>query len=84
MTFEQAERKLARIAKGKYHAITYDLTTFAKRRPLERQSKCTVYIDAGFSGVGHTWADAFKELDKAMHPRPEVADLTEAPMSVEA
>lgn len=55
MTFEEAERKLANFARGRYHSLSYELTTFSSGN---REAECMVYVDGLGQKTGPTWATA--------------------------
>lgn len=59
MTFKQAKKKLAKIANGEYHSLSYEADYHSGVAPA---IKCRVYIhNQGFYG-GTTWNDAFARL----------------------
>lgn len=71
MTFKQAKKKLKKIANGKYHSITYELT---EHHTGDMAAKCTLYIDGyGVFHNGKTWELAFSSLETTE------PDLKEAP-----
>ena len=55
----RAKKKLEKLANGKYHSISYELTTF---RTGEERPECTLYIDGGKHHQGRTWESAFDSL----------------------
>ena len=67
MTFELARRKLAKIAKGEYHAILYGLRFPSHKMPAEVE--CKLYIHNYDWHTGTTWAEAFKKLLERQEPR---------------
>jgi len=81
MTFEQAKKRLARIAKGEYHAIKYELTVPTAKRKLPEEAECSVYIHGGEWYGSDTWEGAFKlmaaggDRRKRRAPNPEEAPL---------
>ena len=56
MTFAEAKIKLAEIANGKHHSLSYDEMIFASGRI---ESKCHIYIDGESYYQGVTWEQAF-------------------------
>jgi len=81
MTFEQARRKLARIAKGSYYSLQYDLSVGSKKHGAEKHAECTVYVaDIGMF-YSDTWAGAFTLLEAGGNRRKKLPpDPMEAPL----
>ena len=63
MTFEAAKRKLAKIAKGEYHAIQYEICVASKEFPGPDEVECGIYIHGKKWYSGPTWDAAFKLLE---------------------
>ena len=70
MTFKAAKKKLKKLAGGRYHALTYELT---EHHTGEMVSDCTIYIHDDGHHKGRTWEEAFRSFE---NPAP---DMTEAP-----
>lgn len=69
MNFKQAAEKLEKIADGRYHSLSYDLTTLSEKFGKGRKEQnCKIYIDRLSWHCGTTWDDAFERLDKTMNP----------------
>lgn len=60
MTFEKAEKKIKKIAKGQYHSVGYE-RTYHDDGSVEQE--CSLYIDGGSRHEGRTWENAFKSLE---------------------
>ena len=65
MTYEQANKKLLKIANGRYCSMAFEHSTHTDG---EMKSSCRVYIDPGMAGCGQFWSEAFKELKQEMSP----------------
>jgi len=76
MTFEEAERELAALAKGEYHAIRYERTTTHLGSVIV---KCTVYISEQENHTAPTWRGALDKMIKAIDRTVSVHDTKEAP-----
>ena len=59
MNFQQAKDKLKKLAKGKYHSISYEISEYP---PDGLEQKCSVYISGYNWEQEKTWELAFKEL----------------------
>ena len=59
MTFERAEKKLKKIANGKYRSVGYE-RTYDEDGGIEQE--CNLYIAGGSMHTGNTWDDAFRSL----------------------
>ena len=59
MTFQEAERKLDRLAQGRYHSIEYRRTRYPSR---EQRQECGLYIEGTNWFFALTWAKAFDLL----------------------
>lgn len=58
MKFDEAEKKLAEIANGKFHSLQYERDT---HRTGEQETKCRIYIEGERFHNGNTWEDAFDQ-----------------------
>ena len=76
MTFNEAKSELKKLAEGKYHNISYELTE-DRRGGLEAQ--CHLYIDPRISSHGKTWEDALKKMRVELGLEALEVDLSEAP-----
>ena len=72
MTFEQAERKLLRIANGKYCSVEYE-RTYNEGKVIEQ--KCSLYVGGGNIHTERTWDEAFKSIK----PKPVKLKIEKAP-----
>lgn len=70
VTFEQAKRRLRRIARGEYCAIQYEITFATRGSKVPDEVRCGVYIHGGEWHVAPTWEGAFALL-KAGRDRRE-------------
>lgn len=66
MTFAQAEKRLAELANGDYHAIRFERTTFGERHHGKQANECTVYVNNYGHHKGSTWEMAFASLENAI------------------
>ena len=65
MNFIEAKKKLKAIAKGKCHAIQYEIVEFAEGKVTQR---CGVYIEDQSWHMRPTWAEAFESLERELNP----------------
>jgi len=62
MNIKTAKKKLAKIAKGKFHSVQYDITDIGNG---ELKQECSIYISGMSWHLGETWEEAFSSLQKA-------------------
>ena len=74
MLFEAAEKKLKRIAKGRYCSLRYE-RTYDDNKTLRQE--CGLYIDGMAWYTLRTWKQAFEKLQEVIEPAPVPKD--EAP-----
>ena len=77
MQFIAAKRKLKRLAKGKYHCLSYELTEYSGR-PITQHTQCRIYIDGEDGFYGATFKEAFKHRVEAL--TPEVTEEIPKPL----
>ena len=75
MTFEEAEKELAEIAKGEYHSLRYKRTTTGHG---DVEAECSVYVDGVNWYSSNTWRSVLDILKKEMSVKMSI-DKTEAP-----
>lgn len=63
MKFQDARKKLKKMAKGKYYSIQFGLTEFQSG---DIETRCWLYIDSKVSGGGSTFREAFVALEKEL------------------
>ena len=67
MNFLQAKRELKKLAKGKYHPLSYTITEYSDGALSQ---ECQTYIDGyDFSTADH-WIDAIKLMQQKTNPKP--------------
>lgn len=68
MTFKKAKKRLAKLAKGEYYVIYYQIANVGEECGGGEEQECTVYV----AGFGHfkakTWETALRLMDEAMNP----------------
>lgn len=75
MTFLEAKDELKKLAKGKMHSITYELTEHASGA---FENRCELYIDPRISSEGKTWKEALDKMRIKLGGCGEI-DLSESP-----
>ena len=79
MKFLIAKRELAKIAKGQYHSLRYELSQYSKKTGSRPVVECAVYIH-GFSWHREkNWKEALKQIRKEVNITQQKIDPTEAP-----
>ena len=76
MTFQEADKKLAKIADGKYRDISYGLVTYPGG---EQKTVVRLYIGSGInkgSGYHNTFAEAFTELFRELGILEEIPEVS--------
>jgi len=61
MTFQTAKYKLKEIAKGRYHAVTYELV---EHFDGTQKNECSGYIDGVGYRKGITWAEVILRFEQ--------------------
>jgi len=74
VTFKQAKKELAKLAKGKYNVIKYENTSTGGGIT---KIECSVYIDGQHWCTGSRWEHALELMESSMLKLQP--DLTEAP-----
>lgn len=78
MTFEEAEKRLAIIARGEYHKLSYSKTVYDETGYCEIE--CSLYIHNIDEHMrGRTWNEAFDKLTKYLERRQNITRDSEAP-----
>jgi len=62
--------QLKKLAKGKYHSLSYEITEFHTGDSVE---VCTVYINRYSHSTGYTWDDALEGMKKQIKRREEIS-----------
>jgi len=80
MKFEQAIKKVRKMAKGEYFTLKYKFTDYPNNGGSHPTIECVIYVDGFDYHEAKTWKDAIKMLDLAMNPPKEKPiDLNEMP-----
>jgi hypothetical protein len=74
MTFKEAKDELKKLAKGKYHAIRYELVEYSSGKI---ETECWIYIDPRISVSTTNWKDALTKMEMILEPLK--ADPSEIP-----
>ena len=69
VNFQQAERKLKKLAKGKYYSITYEYSNHQEHKTVYQE--CKVYTATTGWLSAKSWKIVLALLDQAINP-PEV------------
>ena len=65
MTFKEAKKALSKMAKGEYHAISYQITEL---QPGEIEEECAVYIYGKKRLAGETLEEVIEKMADACFP----------------
>ena len=75
MKFEEAKKELKRLAKGRYHAIQYQLTEYANGKV---EAECYLYVDPHISAASSNWKDSLTKIKMKLEPS-QSSELSEMP-----
>jgi hypothetical protein len=82
MNFQEAIKKLSKLANGKYNSLSYDITQFSRHSSY--QQRCTVYVDGYSHYSGNTWEQAFEKLEEALNPHQlSIEDIEPIPGTID-
>lgn len=70
MNFITAKKKLKRLAKGRFHTLSYEIRDYGKLIYSTEKLEviCSVYVDGYTHYTGRTWKIALDLLNEAMNP----------------
>ena len=69
MKFKEAYKKLQKMAKGKYNAMQFGVTTY---KQSDLRTSCSLYIEDYIWTKGYrTWKEAFAQMEEAVNPHPK-------------
>ena len=81
MKFQEAEKKLIELAKGKYCKMLYENTIWSEKEAgkISKSVTCTVYIDSYKHCSGQTWEEALEAMRIYIKNSEQIINPEEAP-----